>query len=279
MTPAQRAEREQAAAAANRAHLESKRTRHGARVNIPVKDGCVIVFSDAHFWPGYISNANRALLQLIPKLKPYAVINNGDSFDGASISRYPRIGWDTKPTVAEELAANTVRLAEIQKAAGDVFYTWNIGNHDARFETFLAQHAAQFEKVPGFTLKDHYPGWAPAWSTFIGDQAVVTHRFKSGKYAAFNNTLWAGRTIVTGHDHMLWEKPVTDLNGVRFGIDAGTLADIWGPQFVDYTEDNVVDWASGFPILHFRGGLFTGTEFVRAMPDGRTIFRGELLNV
>lgn len=255
------------------------KTRYGARVCMPVKDGCVVVFSDAHFWPNKVSNANKALVKLLPKLRPYLLINNGDSFDGASISRYPRIGWDAKPTVKQELDANQERLTEIEKAAPNAQRTWNLGNHDARFETFLAAKAPEYQGVGGFHLKDHFPGWIPGWATWIGDEVIVKHRMKGGQYAAANNALHAGRTIVTGHDHALYEKAHTNYNGTHFGIDAGTLQDVWGDMFKDYTEDHAVNWQSGFPILHFRNGKFTGTEFVRALPDGRVIFRGDLVAV
>lgn len=257
----------------------ARRARYNARVVLDPVDGCVVVFSDAHFWPDEVSLANRALLALLPDLRPWAVINNGDSFDGASISRFPRIGWETKPSVAEELAVNKLRLGEIVAAAPHAQRVWNLGNHDSRFETKLAASAPEFENIYGFHLKDHFPDWEPAWATWIGDEVVIKHRMRGGKYSASNNTLHGGRTVVTGHDHMLWAKAITDYNGTRWGIDAGTLADVWGPMFKDYTEDNVVDWQSGFVVLHFRDGRFTGPEFLHALPDGRVLWRGEVLTV
>ena len=269
------ATKEAAAAARLQAIDEAKaKNRYGARFNLPIKEGCVVVFSDAHFWPGHISNANRALLYLLPQLRPYAVINNGDSFDGASISRFPRIGWDAKPTVQQELIANKERLTEIEQAAPNALRIWNLGNHDARFETFLAARAPEFQGVGGFHLKDHFSAWVPAWSTWIGESVVVKHRMRGGKYSAANNVLTAGRSIVTGHDHALWAKALTNYAGTTWGVDAGTLADIWGEMFKDYTEDNVVDWQSGFIVLHFQNGRFNGPEFVHALPDGRVIYRG-----
>jgi hypothetical protein len=75
------------------------------RVDLSIDDGTVIVFSDAHYWPDTRTTAHRALVSLIKQLKPKAVICNGDAFDGGTISRYPRIGWDKKPSVIEELCA------------------------------------------------------------------------------------------------------------------------------------------------------------------------------
>lgn len=259
-----------------------KTSRMKARVNIPALDGCVLVTSDAHYWPGKASTAHRGALMIADLLKPFAVINNGDSFDGASNSRWPVSSFvqlKGRPSVAEEIKANTERLWDFEQLPYVKWLTWNLGNHDARFETYLAEHASVYAGVPGFTLKEHFPHWLPAWATWIGDQVVVKHRFKTGMYGAHNNALWSGRNMVTGHDHMLWVKAIRDYNGLRWGMDAGTLADVEGPMFLDYTEDNPVNWQSGFLLLHFRGGKFTGPELVHAMPDGTILFRGDKIKV
>lgn len=270
------ASKEIEAAASNNARKEAKRSRYSARVHVPLQDGCAIVFSDAHFWPGEQSTAFKALRWLVQEYKPFALIDNGDSFDGATISRWPRIGWDAKPTVQEELAVNCERHQELEELAPDAYRTWNLGNHDARFETFLAAKAPEYQGVTGFSLRDHFPGWMPAWSTWLGDQVIIKHRISSGKYAAANNVLRAGRTIVTGHDHRLYEFPLSTYVGNLYGIDSGTLADVYGPMFKDYTEDNPVDWQSGFPILWFRDGRYAGCELVRVQQDGAVFHRGNI---
>jgi hypothetical protein len=253
------------------------RSRFGARCHLPALDGPVIVTSDAHYWRGAPSLAHRAAVHLAKELRAWAVINNGDSLDGSSISRYEPSSYlnvRNRLSVEEELAVNVAHLSDFEKMDFVRFRTWNMGNHDARFETLLATKVPQYAGVHGFHLKDHFPSWLPAWATWIGDDVIVKHRMKGGTYAAANNTVSAGRSIVTGHDHQLWVKAFTDYNGTRFGIDAGTLQDVWGEPFLDYTEDNAVNWQSGFAILHFEGGRFTGPELVYAMPDGRVLFRG-----
>ena len=71
-------------------HLQTDHN-HAARQALGIENGTVIVFSDAHFWPGIRTTAFKGLLWAIREFKPKAVINNGDAFDGASISRFPRI--------------------------------------------------------------------------------------------------------------------------------------------------------------------------------------------
>lgn len=254
------------------------RSRFGARVHLPIEDGCAFIVSDQHYWPGELSRAHRAAVRLAKKLRPYAVISNGDSLDGASISRYDPTSFveiRSRPTVADEIAVNRQRLRDFEGLSFVKFLVWNLGNHDARYETYLTTKVPQYAGVEGFKLKDQFPEWLPAWSTNFGTELVVKHRFKGGQYAARNNAIFSGRNYVTGHDHTLWVKAFTDLNGTRFGAAAGTLADIDCQAFLHYTEDNPVDWQSGFLIAHFRSGKLTGLEPVHAMPDGRVLFRGD----
>jgi molybdopterin synthase catalytic subunit len=73
-------------------------TKALGNINLGLENGTVIVFSDAHF-NGKRTTAFKALLWLIDELKPKVVINNGDAFDGASISRHPVSGWENTPSV------------------------------------------------------------------------------------------------------------------------------------------------------------------------------------
>ena len=265
----------------SRAHARQLRMtikNHEGRIDLEIQDGCVIVFSDAHYMPGVRSTAHRGMLALIRQMNPQAIICNGDAFDGSTISRHPRIGWDNKPTVHEELKAVSKALAEIEAAAGGAELIWPLGNHDARYETFLAANVPQFEGVPGFKLRDTFPKWRPCWSTWINDEVVVKHRFRSGIHAPHNNTVNAGMSMVTGHLHQLKVMPFSDYRGRRYGVDSGTLADPYGSQFIDYTEGSPVNWCSGFVVLTFKDGKMLTPELVRKWDAGVIEFRGHLLD-
>lgn len=254
------------------------RIKATGRIETTVKKGKVVVFSDAHYWPGYISTAHRALLKIIQQEKPSIIVCNGDAFDGAQISRFGRQMWGKAPTVMEELKAVKERLTEIEKIAKGAKLFWPFGNHDARFETVLSNRTAEFEGVSGFHLKDHFPLWTPCWSLFINDDVVIKHRIKGGIHATRNNTLNAGRTTVTGHLHQLKVTPFSDYNGVRYGVDTGTLADPYGPQF-GYCEDNPVDWRSGFIVLSFEDGRLMYPQVAQVRDEGEVEYKGELLRV
>jgi predicted phosphodiesterase len=263
-----------------RARLEE--TRVNARRGIALDDATVFVFSDAHFYPQDYTTAFRALIYFIKELKPEVIVCNGDAFDGAMISRHARIGWDSKPTVIQELEAVKDHLTQIEDASRfKSNFIWTLGNHDARFETFLAAQAPQYEGVSGFTLKDHFPLWKSCWSYWINDDTVIKHRWKGGRYAGSNNTTFAGTNIVTGHTHQLKVEPFTDYNGTRYGVQTGCLAYPHGEQFIDYTEDNPKDWRSGFAILNFHQGQLLMPELVQVFneQEGTVQFRGKVYKV
>lgn len=252
---------------------------HDVRLPLKVPAGQVIVFSDAHYWPGPPSTMHRALLHMIKELQPVAVICNGDAVDLAAISRHPPIGWEKQPTVQEEIEASQDRLHEVIDAYPRARHIWNLGNHDARFETKLATVAPEFAKVVGIHLYDHFPLWDRAWSTWINDDVVIKHRWKGGIHATHNNTLGSGKSMVTGHLHSAKVTPYTDYNGTRFGVDTGCLAEPFGQQFVNYTEDNARNWISGFGVLTFHNNKLLWPELVTKWDDNTIQFRGKLISV
>jgi len=210
---------------------------------------------------------------------------NGDAYDFSSISRHPPIGWQSLPTVQEELEIVEERMMELVKASGKAKRFFPLGNHDARFSTFIAKNTPELKGVAGMSLLDHTnPLWEPCWSLYVNNRVgglVIKHRFKGGlpTYAPHNNTLWAGRSIATGHLHSQRVVPLTDLNGTRWGVDVGCLAEIYASPFQDYIEDNPRNWVSGFARFKFINGQLLTPELIRVVEPGIVEFRGELIQV
>jgi len=254
------------------------------RLDLGIRNGSVIIFSDAHFWPGIRTTAYNGLIWAIQNVNDLkAVINNGDAFDGAGISRFPRIGWDKTPSLIQELKACELALAEIEDEAksvnSKVKLMWPLGNHDARFENRLAANAPQYEHIKGFSLKDHFEAWEPCWSVWLNDKVIVKHRWKGGVHATHNNTVNSGVTMVTGHLHSLKVTPYDDYHGTRFGVDTGTLAEPSGPQFENYLEHSPTNWRSGFVVLTFKDGELLWPEVVRVFDKDKIDFRGKVIKV
>jgi hypothetical protein len=251
------------------------------QVELGMLDSCVIIFSDAHFIPHQRTTAFKGLLYMIQTLAPAAVICNGDAFDGASISRHD-VTDQPATTVIQELKACQGALGEIEEAAKsarhNVKLLWTWGNHDVRFGNRLAQHAPQFKEVLGFKLTDHFLDWEFCWAVWPTDDVIIKHRYKSGVHATHNNTVQAGKSVVTGHLHSLKVTPFSDFNGVRYGVDTGTLAETDGPQFT-YAELNPNNHRSGFVVLNFFNGELLWPEIVAKHSEDHIQFRGDVIDV
>lgn len=261
------------------ASTTSTATEHPGVLSLAIKDGVVLVGSDAHIWPGPQSTAMRGFISFCKELRPKAVVMNGDVTDFPRISRHPPIGWTRTPTVQEEIEACVDQLDEIAKAAGRARKLWPLGNHDARFETKIATVAPEFAKVAGTRLADHFPLWENCWRVDVNDDVVIKHRHKGGIHATHNSTLWAGKTTVTGHLHSLKVTPFTDYNGTRWGVDTGCLADVEARAFLDYTEANPLNWRSGFVVLTFRNGVLLWPETVTVVDKDHVQWRGDVVRV
>lgn len=259
-------------------------TADRVEVKLTLKNGVILAGGDFHFWPGIAPVMHRAYCYLANKLKPFACIWNGDAFDGASISRYPSIGWESKPTVRQELDAVIERSGEIMKAAPNAKRIWTAGNHDLRFETRLAAMASEYREVKGIHLKDHLPEWTPAWFVTVNGETPahteIRHREKGGVHASYNNTKESGVSMVTGHDHRADVVPYNDRRGRRYGVRHGMGADSpRDPQFVNYLEGRTTNWNAGIAVLTYKDGELLYPELALRIDEERFQFRGEVIRV
>lgn len=245
---------------------------------ITIDDGVMVVGSDAHYWPGEVSTGHRAMVRMCKMLRPEFVVLNGDEFDGATISRHSRIGWQKSPTVQQEVQELQDRTGDFEKVAPRAKFLGSYGNHTIRFDTYLSGAAPQMEGVKGMRFDDLLPRWNYAWAWMVNNHTLIKHRIRGGVHASWNNTMSAGVSTVTGHTHQLEVKPRTLMTGTLYGVDTGTLADPWGPQF-EYLEAGPRNWRSGCVVLTFRGGELLPPEICHVIGDGKAWFRGEVLDV
>ena len=251
---------------------------HPQRLQLDVQDGYVLIGSDAHIWPGPKTTAMRGFIQFAKEFKPKAVILNGDVMDFSQISSHDPLGWEKVPEVSEEIEAAQEIMHDIAAAAGRARKIWTFGNHDQRFERYIAIRADKLKNVPHVHLRDHFPLWEPCWSFWLNSNVVVKHRWKGGDHAPFNNTIRSGVSIVTAHLHSGKVIPYTDYNGTRYGVDDGCLCDPAHKAF-RYTEDNPLNWRSGFCVLTFHKGKLLQPQLALVLDDKHLDYCGEVISV
>lgn len=251
-----------------------------ARIHREIENGRVLVFSDAHYTPGEADRFHTALLEMTRSLRPSVVVCLGDVLDAATIGKHPRIGWEPRVSLRDEIDTLTKRLGEIQKAARGANLVWTLGNHDSRFDSYFSSHAEASEGLGGVTLAELFPEWRLCWRFDINPgglgHTILKHRMRSGIHAGHNNAMNAGVSLVAGHLHRAGVYRVTDARGTRYGVDPGCLSEINSDAFVGYTEDGITGWRSGFAVLTYREGVLLPPELVEDTAVG-IVFRGEIL--
>lgn len=250
------------------------------REDVTIEDGCAVVGGDRHTWPGDgVSVAEAAMLVVIQRLRPKIIIDNGDAFDGARLSRHDPLGWEEKPTTVDELTAVQAHFHRMETAAAykaELLRT--VGNHDARFDRHLAKHAGDMKGIHGFRLADHLPKWREAMSIHInegvpGGHTVVKHRQRQGIHASYNNAMIAGVHIVTNHTHKQDVRAITNYAGTHWGVQTGMLADRHQPAH-EYAEDHPDPGQPGFAVLTWRSGILQPPELATVDDAGVCWFRG-----
>lgn len=254
-------------------------TTHSVRRGMSLDSGKIIIFSDAHF-TDYTTTGFKALLKFIEHFNPKAIICNGDAFDGAVLSRFPSINYDSKPSVLDELNYCKLHLDAIEKIRpAGCRLIWTLGNHDMRYESALVSRAPEFSGVDGFNLKFHFPNWETCWSFWVNDDAVIKHRHKGGRYAGYNNVQASFCNIFTGHTHVLTCSPISTFDQKTYwGVQTGTLADVNADSF-SYTEDNAKDWRQGFIMASWEEGRLLMPEMIMVCGEDQVEFRGEVLKI
>lgn len=256
--------------------IESSR-RDTTRVEIT--DGVILVGSDAHYSPGVIPVAHKALCNLMTELgsEVKVVVLNGDILDGGTISRHGRIGWHKSPSVKDELEAVQERLGEIElsRPAGcQLLRTY--GNHDMRFESRLSSMVPEYEGIGGFLLRDHLPHWGDSERIDVNDDTVIIHDWHGGIHSGWNDVLKGGANVVTGHTHELSAKAHKGFKATHYGIKTGMLADYDQEEFHYKGGRPGLNWQSGFAVLTWRDGTLLHPEFCAVRDNGKAYFRGKL---
>jgi hypothetical protein len=245
-------------------------------VTMDLVDATVVAFSDAHWTtleqPRAL--AHEALLRAIPDIKPTMLLSMGDLLDFGEPSRHPPLMWQPRIKVKDELAACRRHLADMRERAPNAVTHWVRGNHDDRFDKWLAAQAGSFEGVDGFSLADHFSDWPMSWRLNLPGLMAV-HRYHGGMHAAWNNTVKSGISVLSGDTHSLEVKPYRDETGRRYGVQTGMLGDPVWPCF-SYTLGITRLWSPGFAVLTWRGGKLMPPELCEVV-DGVAWFRGETL--
>ena len=124
----------------------------------------------------------RSFLWGARKLKPDVVCLNGDVVDGATLSRFPRPGWQLRLALKDEIQAAQAFLANVRKASPKAEHVYTRGNHCSRVGNALANRLPEFEGMPGTRLEELFPDWVVCGSLELPG-TTIKHHWHNGQNA------------------------------------------------------------------------------------------------
>lgn len=201
---------------------------------LPVADNNIGLLNDIHC-PFHDMLALTTAIKSLKERRVNTVYLNGDIIDFYSISRF------MKDKKLRNLANELDKTREFLKVLRDIFSDcriyYKIGNHDARWDHYIASNAGEFEGMEEFTLS--YMLRLPKLNIQVVDSSTrakaghlnILHGHEifgsGGVNPARALFLKTGSSVIQGHVHRTAEHSEPDLDGkLRSCWSVGCLSDL-----------------------------------------------------
>jgi len=219
----------------------------------------VLVLSDIHI-PYHSIEALTAAFDYGKKMKPDAMLLNGDTIDFFGLSRYCK--EPNKRDFAGELEAFREFFIILQKTFNCKIY-FKTGNHEERYNHFLWMKAGELSGVNEFKLDEIIKARAEGIEV-IGDKRIIKagdlnivhgHEFGGSIFSPVNVArglfLRAKTSALQGHNHQTSEHTESNMNGkITTTWSTGCMCELH-PAYLPINK-----WNHGFCIVDIDGDDF-----------------------
>lgn len=234
----------------------------------------ILVLSDIHV-PYHSIPAITAAFDWAKPMNPDTILLNGDTMDAHKLSKY--VTDPKKRDFAGELEIFRQFFSALTETFPKAKVIFKIGNHEERYNAFLAQKAGELSGVHEFSLENIIKARANGIE-FVTDKRIMKagdlniihgHEFTGGSFSPVNIArglfLKAKVSAMQGHNHQTSEHTETDMNGrITTTWSVGCLSELH-PMYMPLNK-----WNHGF-------------AFVEVQDDGdfqvhnKRIHKGEVL--
>jgi UDP-2,3-diacylglucosamine pyrophosphatase LpxH len=241
-----------------------------------------VCISDLHI-PFQDKTAVQLVLKFISQFKPDYVFLNGDIIDCWEISRFDKpLFIDSR--LKDEICATVIFFDELRQASPNSRIIYIYGNHEFRFERFIAKNARELAGLMGLTLKEQLCVATFGIETVDSHQKENFYRFgqhliighfnkvnKNSGYTAKNLLEEKGISVIQGHTHRLGSSYKRDFEGVKGGWEGGCLCDLnppyiqlpnWMQGFITIHKDKKTDFFKVTPVEIIEGRCFYGDKII-----------------
>jgi len=190
-------------------------------INFELPHKRVLILSDIHI-PYHNIASLTACFDYAKKMKPDAILLNGDTIDFFGLSRFCK--EPGKRSFSEELKMFSEFFVILQKTFKCKIY-FKLGNHEERYNHFLWQKAGEIADVNEFNLSEIIKARAEGIEV-IGDKRIIKagdlniihgHEFGGSVFSPVNIArglfLRAKVSAIQGHNHQTSEHTESNMNG------------------------------------------------------------------
>jgi predicted MPP superfamily phosphohydrolase len=222
----------------------------------------VVCFSDVHI-PNHDPKALNVVMEFIADQQPDRIVLNGDLADMESASLHEGDPSDRK--VREEIDEVNLFLDELQRIAPNATIHYNTGNHETRYERYVAARAPHLRGLTSLEEQLHLDERGITYLNY-GDVYFVgklgfTHGVYHNDFFTKNHLVKYGTSLVLGHTHraQLYTMGFVNHEGpqVRGAFGLPCLSPV---NDIPYIK-GPTGWSQGFGVfmVEKKTGLYTPT--------------------
>ena len=215
-----------------------------------MKEEKSIVFGDLHI-PFHDDKAVLLMLKFLKLYQPDRIFINGDLLDCWSISKFAK-PVDLEVHLADEITEAKDFFRCLRKIAPKAKIVYIFGNHEFRFEKYLAQEAGMFRNLEGMSLQeqlkcDHFENEVInkhlKENYYRYGHLLIGHWNKANKFSGYtvkNLMEEKGMSMIQNHTHRGAQIFKRDYKDIYCGVENFCLCDI-NPHYL-----SLPNWQLGF---------------------------------
>jgi predicted phosphodiesterase len=241
-----------------------------------------IILSDVHL-PFQHEKSWKLVLKVIKETKPDYVVSIGDLADMMAVMSHTKAKGQGAITLMDEVERVNPELDRLAAAAGKAEVHWILGNHEHRFERYIASRAPELEGMTSIEqlFQTKKRGWKVTQykDHLLLGKLYMTHDVGVGgdRSHIVAEKDFAGN-VVTGHTHRQHWSVVGNARGTaHVTATGGWLGD---PKYAEYMGgiQKLRYWTHGFNSFEL---LPNGNVFVHPIPivDGMCVVRGKVIKL
>ncbi len=212
-----------------------------------------VVIQDLHF-PFHDENCFELVKRYLRQTKPSEVILNGDIFDNATCSTWPKSRHARFHKLVDEIRASQGLFDSLLEACGKAKVVFVDGNHEFRFDRYLMAMAPVLEDMDGLEFEhlykfkergiEYHKAKANSGLYHLTPKLAICHGDVTGQEGnSVAKRMWTKlqHSAVIGHAHKEGQFRIKGLDREDVVLAAGCLCQPMDYMFIDNWQRGFVD--------------------------------------